>query len=79
MGKSGSFILGFLVGAAVGWMLGMLYAPSAGEETRSTLSSKAIELRGRAEKLATEVAHEVDQRVRHVTEGDLDLSPDVSV
>ncbi|MBN1401105.1 MAG: YtxH domain-containing protein [Anaerolineae bacterium] len=79
MHKSFSFLLGFVIGAAVGWMLGMLYAPSAGEETRASLSSKAVELRSRAEQLASEVAHEVDARVRHMAEGDLELDPGVSV
>jgi gas vesicle protein len=40
-----SFAAGILVGAAVGAVLGILYAPKAGSETREDLRRKGRELR----------------------------------
>lgn len=39
-----SFLGGFLAGAVIGGVLGMLFAPKAGEETRRDIKEKAEEL-----------------------------------
>ena len=44
----GSFFVGFLTGAVVGTVATILYAPSSGEETRSTIKGKSEEIIGKA-------------------------------
>ena len=44
--KSGAgFFFGLMLGLAVGATLGILFAPQAGEETRSQLSESSVDLR----------------------------------
>lgn len=72
----GTFFLGFVVGGLVGAAVALLYAPQSGEETRTMMKDKGIELkdqatetaaqaRARAEALAKEAkakAEEVQKR-----------------
>jgi gas vesicle protein len=44
MNKSGVFIGGLIVGAAIGASLGVLYAPRSGRETRDQLKAKMTDL-----------------------------------
>jgi gas vesicle protein len=60
-----SFFAGFLFGGIIGAGVALLMAPAAGEETREQLRSKSIELKGRAEEVASmaqERAVEVQSR-----------------
>lgn len=41
----GSFLVGFLVGGIAGAVVALLYAPASGEETRTVIKDKAIELK----------------------------------
>jgi gas vesicle protein len=41
MNKSGDFIAGLLVGGLIGAVIGILYAPKSGKETREELGQKA--------------------------------------
>ncbi len=41
----GTFLLGFLVGGIAGAVVALLYAPASGEETRTVIKDKAIELK----------------------------------
>lgn len=41
---SGSFFLGFLIGGLTGAIAALLLAPQSGEETRTAIRDKAIEL-----------------------------------
>ncbi len=41
----GAFIVGFLVGGLTGAIIALLYAPQSGEETRTVIKEKAIELK----------------------------------
>ena len=43
-GKAGEFLKGLLVGGAAGIILGILYAPKSGKETREGIGQKAEEL-----------------------------------
>lgn len=53
-GNSGSVFMAFVMGAAAGAAVALLYAPAAGEETRRKLAEKAREGRERAERLGRE-------------------------
>ena len=45
MNRSEKTLLAFLVGAAVGGMAGLLFAPAKGKKTRKKLAQKATELK----------------------------------
>jgi len=51
-GSAGFFLAGLLVGAALGAVAALLFAPAPGEETRELLSQKGIELKGKAKELS---------------------------
>ena len=51
---SGTVLLAFVAGAAVGAAVALLFAPAAGEETRQFLTDKARESRERALQAARE-------------------------
>jgi gas vesicle protein len=52
--KSGDFLAGFILGGLVGAAVALLLAPQPGEETRSLLRERGIELKDRADELSTE-------------------------
>lgn len=43
-GNFGTFLFGFLVGGITGAVVALLYAPQSGDETRTVIKEKAIEL-----------------------------------
>jgi gas vesicle protein len=53
----------FLVGAAVGASVALLYAPMEGEKTRRAIGDKANEVKGRA----TDISHTVRDRAADFT------------
>jgi len=53
-GGSGDFLAGFVFGGLLGAALALLFAPSTGEEMRSQIRDKSIELRDRAGELGIE-------------------------
>ncbi|MFN2133638.1 MAG: YtxH domain-containing protein [Anaerolineae bacterium] len=59
-----SFFSGFFVGALIGGATALLLAPQSGEETRTQLRERGIELRDKAEATYTDVL----QRVEATTE-----------
>ena len=61
--NSGSNLVFFLLGAAVGATVALLYAPNEGEETRRQLGEKAHEVKDRA----TEVSGKVKERATEVS------------
>ncbi len=42
------FLIGFVTGLFVGWVIGILSAPQSGKETLDSIGERAIELRDRA-------------------------------
>jgi gas vesicle protein len=59
----GSKVTYFLVGLGVGAMVGILFAPKSGEETRDFLSKKADEGRDYAQRKARELRERADELV----------------
>jgi len=59
----GSKVSYFLVGLGVGALIGVLFAPKSGEETRRFLSDKADEGRDYAQKKARELRERADDLV----------------
>lgn len=60
-GSSGLFIGGVLLGAAVGAVAGLLFAPKAGQETRRLLRKSADALPDLAEDLSTNVQFQANR------------------
>lgn len=50
----GSFLAGAIVGGLAGMVLGLLWAPQSGEETRERIRQKSIEMQGAAEETLDE-------------------------
>src|SRR5271170_7725602 len=59
----GSKVSFFLVGLGVGTLLGILFAPKSGEETREYLASKADEGREYAQRKARELRDRADDLI----------------
>jgi gas vesicle protein len=59
----GSKISYFLVGLGVGALVGVLFAPKSGEETRDFLNKKADEGRDYAQKKARELRERADELI----------------
>jgi len=57
----GSNLVCFLLGAAVGAAVAILYAPMSGEETRGQIAEKAGELKGKATDLKDQVVDKAGQ------------------
>lgn len=61
-----NFIVGFILGAAAGAVIGLLYAPKPGRETRTLLKERAEEAREKASEAAEkakEAAARAEKRV----------------
>jgi gas vesicle protein len=48
MSKNGDFVAGLIVGGLIGAVIGILYAPKSGKETREEIGRKADELLSKA-------------------------------
>lgn len=61
--KTGSvdFFAGFLVGALVGAAAALLFAPQSGEETRTLIREKGIELKEQADDLGVEARKRAEE------------------
>jgi gas vesicle protein len=59
----GSKVSFFLVGVGIGALLGVLFAPKSGEETREYLSKRADEGRDFAQKKARELRERADELI----------------
>ncbi len=56
----GAFLVGFLVGGITGAVVALLYAPKTGEETRTIIKDKAIELKDKSVDLAEDTYRKVE-------------------
>jgi gas vesicle protein len=59
----GSKVSFFLVGVGIGALIGVLFAPKSGEETREYLSKRADEGRDFAQKKAKELRERADELI----------------
>jgi gas vesicle protein len=59
----GSKVSYFLVGLGVGALVGVLFAPKSGEETRDYLNKKADEVKDYAQRKARELRERADELV----------------
>lgn len=50
----GTFLAGFIIGGLIGAAIALLYAPQSGEETRTIIKEKSIELKDKAAETAEE-------------------------
>ena len=57
----GAFLVGFIVGGLTGAAVSLLFAPQAGEETRTLIRDKAIELRDRASESVEEARLQAEE------------------
>jgi gas vesicle protein len=64
----GSKVSFFLVGLGVGTLLGILFAPKSGEETREYLASKADEGRDYAQRKARELRERAEEMIERSKE-----------
>ena len=65
--RSGDFLAGFVFGSLVGAAVALLLAPQPGEETRSLLRERSIELKERADEFSSEarkVAADLQEKSR---------------
>jgi gas vesicle protein len=60
---------GFLVGSVIGAATALLFAPRSGEETRTEIRDKAIELRDQATETVKSTVEDVRDNVREKVEG----------
>lgn len=58
--SAGLVLLSFIVGGVVGAVLGMLFAPKAGKETREDIAEAAAEIKKEAQKFAKDAKERVD-------------------
>ena len=65
---AGSRVSFFLVGLGIGALLGILFAPKSGEETRDYLSSKADEGREYAQRKARELRERAEDLIERSKE-----------
>jgi gas vesicle protein len=59
----GSKVTYFLVGIGIGSLIGLLFAPKSGEETRELLAKKADEGRDYAQRKARELRERADELI----------------
>lgn len=64
--KKGSSVGPFLLGAAVGAVAGLLFAPRSGEETRREIEEGADQMRQDAERKLSDLRSEVEQAYERV-------------
>lgn len=57
----GAFLIGFVVGGLTGAVISLLFAPQSGEETRTVIKEKSIELRDKAAEQAEMIASKAEK------------------
>lgn len=65
---SGSFFLGFLIGAIAGAAAALLLTPQSGEEMRRTIGQKSVDLKDEASRQAQRLATDAKGQMEYVQE-----------
>jgi hypothetical protein len=60
----GAFAVGLLIGGLAAGAAALLYAPQSGEETRTLIKDKSVELRDRAEAITADARARADEFAR---------------
>ena len=60
------FFAGFVVGAAVGAVAGILLAPQSGEETRELIAEKSKDLKDKANEIMANLQEKGDELIEKV-------------
>ena len=63
MEKMGKFFAGLMIGGIVGGLIGLLMAPSAGEQTRNCIKDKVYYVRDEVKKAAAERGEELQKEL----------------
>ena len=58
----------FLIGAAAGFVLGILFAPASGKETRKKIKDQAVKTSEKAKESYEKIAREAEKGVQYVKE-----------
>lgn len=66
--NAGSFGMGLLVGAVAGLVVGLLFAPKSGRETRAMLKERAENMKERAEEMKEKAAGLAERMKEKATE-----------
>jgi gas vesicle protein len=64
----GMLALGLLIGALAGAVMALLFAPQSGEETRTMIKDRSIELRDKAQETAEQAKARTDEVVSQLKE-----------
>ncbi|MEN6528285.1 MAG: YtxH domain-containing protein [Anaerolineaceae bacterium] len=57
----GAFLVGFIMGGITGAVASLLLAPQSGEETRTVIKERAIELKDKSADTAEETLHKAEK------------------
>ena len=77
MSNKSEFILGLVIGGAVGAAVALLYAPRSGAETRDQLKQRGEELKDGAQDLVERAVHKAEELGTHVKDGTAGLAVSV--
>jgi gas vesicle protein len=73
MTQKKEFVLGMLIGSAVGAAVALLYAPQGGSDTRELIRHKTDEAKEKVADVATNVKHTVAEKADHLKSTTHDL------
>jgi gas vesicle protein len=72
--SSGKIVLGILAGIAAGALLGILFAPDKGSETRRKIVEKGKDLKDSVKEKYNEFAQSIDEKFAKVKEDIADIT-----
>jgi len=73
MSQKKEFVLGMLIGSAVGAAVAILYAPQGGTDTRELIRHKGVEAKEKVSEVASTVKHTVSEKADQIRSTTHDL------